>query len=68
MIEQIEWIACAERMPDDRRTVLMGIDCLGERVRAGWYNNLSACWHWPSGAAVAGIVTHWAELPAGPRG
>lgn len=36
MIETIEWIACAERMPDDDQTVLMYVP--GDEVCAGWHD------------------------------
>lgn len=68
MIEQIEWVACSERLPDTRRLVLI---CDGHGyVSAGWYGvefDEAPCWHDEEGGEMIGI-RFYAEMPAGPRG
>jgi hypothetical protein len=62
MTEQIEWIACAERVPDDDQTVML---CLpGKLVWPGWHD-CDRGWRWADDVPADG-VTHWAELPDGP--
>lgn len=68
MIDQIEWIACAERVPDDDQTVLMYVP--GYEVCAGWHEDAPRYdskhgWRLADGTPTDG-VTHWAELPDGP--
>lgn len=62
MIETIEWVACAERMPDDDQTVLMYVP--GDEVCAGWHDGDDG-WRWADGVP-ANSVTYWAALPDGP--
>lgn len=64
MIEQIEWVACAERLPDDGITVLLYKP--GADVWPGW--RLGHAWRWADGSPVRNGITHWAAWPAGPRG
>lgn len=66
MIEQIEWIACAERLPDDEVAVLIGTRDAAEPVWIGYYDSAVSAWIDTEAAVVS--VTHWSPLPAGPRG
>lgn len=63
MIEQIEWIACAERLPDDEITVLLRTE---QDVWPGW--RAGSVWRDTDGMPVRRKVTHWCDMPAGPRG
>jgi hypothetical protein len=66
MIEQIEWIACAERLPDDDITVLLYTPVQRGDVWPGWRDGDG--WRWANGSTVRDEITHWAAWPAGPRG
>lgn len=64
MIETITWIACAEQMPDDDRTVLVtGPEW---EVWPAWHAELS--WHSATDGVPIGdeMITHWADMPGGP--
>lgn len=67
----IAWVPCEERLPEDRRLVLLIATNAGPRRNyttdhwVGWYNEQSAMWsRWPHSVPP----THWMPLPAGPRG
>lgn len=66
MIEQIEWIACADRLPDDDTTVLICTTGTSEPVWLGYVSEENECWLDTDGMPVS--VTHWSPMPAGPRG
>lgn len=62
--ETITWIATADRLPDDDRNVLQAAP--GAMVWPGFCVN--GVWYSADGCAyAAGEVTHWAEMPKGPR-
>lgn len=62
--ETITWIAAADRLPDDDRNVLQTAP--GAMVWPGYCVN--GAWYSADGCAyAAGEVTHWAEMPKGPR-
>lgn len=65
MIEQIEWVACAERLPDDWITVLLYKPGADADVWPGW--RVGHAWRWADGSPVRNEITHWAVWPAGPR-
>lgn len=66
MTETIEWIACADRLPDDDETVLTYTpDMDGEEVLAGYLQG--SRWHDWDGNALLDPVTHWAAWPGGPE-
>jgi hypothetical protein len=60
MKTSIEWIPCAERLPDDEALVLLAKD--GE-CWLGWHDGDE--WLADDSAPVRG-VTHWAHLPEVP--
>lgn len=66
MIEQIEWIACAERLPENATAVLLYQIGAHANVWPGWRDG--DAWRWADGMPVRREVTHWAALPVGPRG
>ena len=67
MIEQIEWVACSERLPDDDETVLLYTPNDDLDVWPGWRDGDG--WRWAShGSPVHDEITHWSPMPAGPRG
>lgn len=62
--ETITWIACADRLPDDYWPVLQTAP--GALVWPGCC--VHGVWYSADGSAyAAGEVTHWAEMPKGPR-
>lgn len=66
LIEQITWIPVDEQLPDDDITVLAFRDADDDaEVWPCWHE--AGQWHDAgSGLPVEG-VTHWAEMPGGPR-
>ena len=67
MIEQIEWVPVAERLPDeDGVPVLLFTPAQGGETWPGW--RLRNAWRWYGGTKVTCEVTHWAPMPKGPRG
>lgn len=65
MIETIEWVPVAERLPDDEITVFLWTEGGNEEAWPGW--RVGNAWRWSDGAPVEYDVTHWAEWPKGPR-
>lgn len=66
MIEQIEWIACADRLPDDYQQVLLFAPADDEdAVRTGYHSDVE--WYDVDGRMVLAEVTHWAAWPGGPE-
>lgn len=65
--ETITWRPVAEGLPDDELTVLVAMDPAfeGEPVWLGY--RAAAQWVEVSGDAIAGAVTHWADMPLGPH-
>lgn len=62
LTETITWHSVADRLPDDEIAVLTAFEdgevLMGWHVDGGWIDS--------SGMPVSG-VSHWSELPAGPR-
>lgn len=66
MIEQIEWVPVAERLPDDEITVLLYTPVQRGDVWPGWRED--GVWRWAGGEPVACEISHWSPMPKGPRG
>lgn len=65
--EVLRWVDVEERLPDEDRLVLVfAPDVSGERAWPGYI--LDDTWHCLSGFVKSDSVTHWAELPVGPKG
>jgi hypothetical protein len=65
--EVLRWVDVDERLPDEDRLVLVyAPDSTSERVWPAYV--IDDAWHCPSGFAKNDVVTHWAELPVGPKG
>ncbi|WAR45485.1 DUF551 domain-containing protein [Methylomonas rapida] len=66
VMEGIEWLDVNESLPDDEMTVLLYHPTLNEPVWLGYFfqhffYDVQGNQH-PNGA-----VTHWADMPAGPK-
>lgn len=61
--ETINWIAVADRLPDDQETVLTNVPACGETVWIGWHDD--GVWYQADGGEIAYPVTYWATMPAG---
>lgn len=65
--ERVTWIPVEEELPDSETTVLIfGAEGLDPPVWLGWYDSLAKVWREVSADEVANI-THWAEIPEGPK-
>lgn len=64
-IAEVCWIACADEMPDDDRTVLYYAPREDEPIWLGYVDG--GRWHADNGAELRYPVTHWADLPAPPE-
>lgn len=63
--EQIRWRAVAEARPDADETVLV---CLRDHDEPVWLGFLDVDgWYLVDGAPVFDQVTHWAQMPGGPK-
>ena len=63
--EVITWISCADdHLPDADTSVLIRMLDSDERVWIGYWNGYD--WITAEGF-VAGRVSHWADIPAGPE-
>ncbi|HCA6909032.1 TPA: DUF551 domain-containing protein [Klebsiella pneumoniae] len=62
-----KWIPVSERIPDNTEPVL----CIEKRADFGTYGQPFVCWHdgggWVGKTNYRPIVTHWMQLPAGPK-
>lgn len=64
--EPLMWACVNEELPDDEMTVLVFHPTLNEPVWFGYYNQGS--WYTPDGMQLPpNTVTHWAEMPEGPK-
>jgi hypothetical protein len=70
MDETIKWIEAVVEMPDDSIGVLIfGRECLddiNEFIWIGYWDSADDCWRIADGSEI-NAVTHWAEMPAGPK-
>jgi hypothetical protein len=65
--EELKWISTLEEMPDADTTVLIYTNADGENIWLGYYEDDFNGWRFVEGGAVPHIVTHWAEMPEGPK-
>lgn len=74
LIESIIWRDANEVQPDEGITVLLFVP--GEDVHEGFLDtdieNDELVWRWNDASRVTtadhtGVVTHWADMPAGPK-
>ncbi|MCQ8116118.1 DUF551 domain-containing protein [Methylomonas rosea] len=66
VLEAIEWLDVNESLPDDEMTVLLYHRAMCEPVWLGYC--LGEGWFTADGEPLPdGVVTHWAEMPAGPE-
>ena len=65
--ETIEWIDADSQRPDDDIIVLVATPSLPEQVWLGYYDSESNEWKISDGLPFGDKVTHWAEMPEGPR-
>jgi hypothetical protein len=63
--ETINWIAVTDSVPDDDTTVLLFCPDAGEPVWLGYRDDEH--WHFVDSIKVTYAVTHWAEMPEGPK-
>jgi hypothetical protein len=70
-LEKIKWRSVLAKMPDADVTVLLCVpDAEAEPVWPGHWedNDDGGRWMYDNGSPVRKTVTHWAEMPRGPRG
>lgn len=69
IVEKINWIATTDDLPDEGVIVLLYTTDVGEPVWPGYFDEATPhgyVWRSAEGMALDN-VTHWAEMPAGPR-
>lgn len=66
VMEGIEWLDVNESLPDDGMTVLLYHPTLNEPVWLG-YLNQHFFYDVQGDQHPNGVVTHWADMPAGPE-
>jgi hypothetical protein len=67
--EQIEWVSALDELPDEGVTVLLFSQADGEPVWPGYFDEATAhgyVWRSADGMEIEN-VTHWAEMPEGPK-
>jgi hypothetical protein len=67
--ETIKWISVLDDQPDEGVLVLLYAESASEPTWPGYLDALTACgcvWSSADGSQIDG-VTHWAEMPAGPK-
>jgi len=64
--EMINWHSVHDGMPDDDQTVLIRTPSPGEPIWLGFHDSNDG-WYYAEGSKVNYAVTHWAELPEGPK-
>lgn len=65
--ETINWIDADSQRPDDDIIVLVATPSPGEPVWPGYYDSESNEWKISDGLPFGYKVTHWAEMPEGPK-
>ncbi len=65
MNEIITWIPVGDRLPENSRDVLVYCPREDAEVWLGYYD--AGQWDWADASVVRGEITHWAELPDGPK-
>jgi len=62
----VTWIRVTDRLPDDDTIVLVyAPNAASEPVWLGYLDGED--WHWANGMRVGQLVSHWAEMPEGPK-
>ena len=61
----ITWFPTTEKLPEDDRNVLVYVPGLAEPVWPANYDE--GVWRWDCGMPIPKQVTHWAEMPEGPK-
>lgn len=64
--ELIVWKDVSVVMPDDGMTVLIFVPDNSEPVFLGWHD-VDDGWYFVDGSKVEQEVTHWDEVPVGPK-
>jgi hypothetical protein len=64
--ETITWYSVHDSMPDDDQTVMIRIPSPAEPTWIGFHDSNDG-WHYIEGMKINYAVTHWAELPEGPK-
>ena len=67
LTETITWIDVASEKPDSDITVLIKIPSPGEPVWFGYFSDESNQWMTIDNMPVNYSVTHWAQMPEGPK-
>lgn len=62
--ETITWRAVADGLPDAELTVLIHNRAHQEPVWLGWFDGAG---QWFDTEATPVVVTHWADMPEGPK-
>ena len=65
LADSIAWISTTESLPDSEIIVLISIPSPSEPVWFGYHDGDQ--WRTSDGMSMAYEVTHWAELPEGPK-
>ena len=67
--ESIKWKSVLCSMPDVETTVLIHMPKGPEPIWLGYYDDggMVPCWRSVDGSMIGEIVTHWAEMPKGPK-
>lgn len=66
-VTEVHWVSVKDSLPDDETTVMLyspGADqdvFIGWRAEGQWYDG------YEGGIPVRAIVSHWAQLPEGPK-
>jgi hypothetical protein len=63
--ETINWISVAGQMPDDDTTILVRTTSDSEPVWLGYHDGED--WITVCGKYFKDEITHWAEMPGGPK-
>lgn len=63
----MNWSSVLDRLPDDDIDVLVYVPGASESVWIGHYDGEAGVWRWCDGGVIHQTVTHWMELPEGPR-
>jgi hypothetical protein len=68
-LEEIVWIDATGDRPDDDVTVLIFAPNADEPVWPGYCctDDSGTLWFWADGSEIHDRVSHYAEMPAGPR-
>ena len=68
MIKMDEWISVFNKLPDDRRDVLIYYNKNGGEYGIGWYSCENHDPYWVMGGSMIPYnVTHWMPLPKPPE-